>query len=197
MLFGLHALIKDAQTGVCLPQSSIFISSSLTQQSNVSLGDWRSTCELRSQLLPSWLHHTNHTSINKILKNTPFSLEFDDTAGSKQAHIHQLFLLYLVDLCLIWYHKAGLWLVSREQSLLSINRKGIYEYALKSTGKKLKFLVLICWLDYTSSWKRRWVIFMFHCTLKGHESRGYFSCVSMEISTCCCCCSLDNSRPTW
>lgn len=71
MLFGLHALIKDAQTGVCLPQSLIFISSSLNQRSNVSLGDWRSTSELRSQLLPSWLYHKNYTSINKILENTP------------------------------------------------------------------------------------------------------------------------------
>lgn len=71
MLFGLHALIKDAQTGVCLPRSSIFISCSLNQRSNVSLGDWRRTSELRSQLLPSRLYHANHSSINKILQTTP------------------------------------------------------------------------------------------------------------------------------
>lgn len=178
-MFGLHALIKDAQTGVCLPWSSIFISCSLNQRSNISLGDWRSASELRSQLLPSWLHHANHTSINKILKNTPPVWNLMTPQEARKL-IFISFSSFTLNLCWIWYRKAELWLDSREPSLLSINRKGIYKYALKSTGKKLKFLVLICWLVYTR-----------------HEPRGYFSCVSMEISTCFCCCSLDNSCPTW
>lgn len=42
--------------------------------------------------------------------------EVDDTAGGQKAHINQLLLFYLAGPCLVWYHKAGLWLASREPS---------------------------------------------------------------------------------
>lgn len=180
MLFGLHALIKDAQTAVCLPRSSIFISGSLNQRSDVSLGRPKKYIWAQiSASAPSRLYRANHTSVNKTLKTTPPVWNLMTQQEAKTLILISFFCFNPAVACLVWDHKAGLWLVSREPSLLK-----------ESTNMHPN--MLICWLDHASSWKRRRVILYLCFTVrwKGHELRGYFSCVSMEISTCRCWCSL-------
>lgn len=108
MLFGLRALIKDAQTLVCLPQSSIFISSSLNQRSNVSGGEWGSTFELGSQ------------------QNTDKQLLLWGTWWYRRRHSSGYSNFYA----------AYFWLVSRESSLLASTEKAPRNMHLKAPDGK-------------------------------------------------------------